>query len=173
MSAYVIRRRKTARKREKITVLKLAAGFVCACTAGFVLGVAARMWDVTSPLLSVITSQLTLWFLICCAIAVFSPTPLSAGFFVTCFGLAMLTGYYRTARTAGLYYRAYIARGWYKFCVLLPPAGYAAWYAKGKGKFAPLLKAGIFFCRVTSQLLLFEVNVWDVVMWYLLLKILK
>ena len=174
MSSYTMTvHRKTYRKKEKLR----AAGFISAVMIsaffGLVLGVMSKVWDGQQGLLGSVFSQLSVWYVICRALAAYSPSPMQAAAKVSVFCPFMLAGYYLTAEMLGMYYKLYIAKGWFLFCLPLPVCAALVWYAKGNGKMARPLKAGIIACRVISQTVLYGVSAVDIVLWRRLFVILK
>ena len=174
MSSYTMTiHRKGFRKKERVNATGFIAAVVLSAAFGLVLGTMSKVWDGQNGLLGIIFSQMSVWYVICRALAAYSPSPVQAAAKVSAFCPMMLAGYYLTAEMLGMYYKMYIAKGWLIFCVPLPFCAALVWYAKGKGRMAKQLKAGIILCRVISQTVLYGVSAVDIVLWRRLAGILK
>ncbi|MCM1182227.1 MAG: hypothetical protein NC337_02500 [Roseburia sp.] len=84
-----------------------------------------------------------IWVLIALAISVYSKAPLRASANVFAFFVGMVASYYLYSRfILGFFPRSY-ALVWAGFTLLSPVLAFLCWYAKGKGKAALVLSAGI------------------------------
>lgn len=83
------------------------------------------------------------WIILAVCIAVYSYTPLTASVNVFSFFAGMVSSYYIYCNyVAGFFPRRY-AMIWIVFTFFTPLFAYFTWYAKGKGKIAFILSAGI------------------------------
>lgn len=124
--------------------------------AGLVSGVAVRLLDMYTTNLGNVFSELSVWILLCTAIAVFSPNPRLAAARVFLFCAGMLATYYLTAELTGGVYSMSFVCGWAVIAVISPFAAYAAWYARGHGAVANVLSVGIIAVMILGELLLFD-----------------
>lgn len=111
--------------------------------AGLLLGVTIRLLDIYTQTLGEIFSQLTVWVLLCSAIAVCSPSPKRAMANVFPFCAGMLLTYYLTAMaTHGVYGTPFIL-GWSVVSLLAPGLAWIVWFVNKPGLPAKLLAAAI------------------------------
>ena len=88
-------------------------------------------------------STLAPWLFIAVCIAIYSHTPIRAAINVFSFFVAMVSGYYLYCNyVAGFFPRNY-AMIWVGLTILSPLLAFICWYAKGKGKAAIVISAGI------------------------------
>lgn len=123
--------------------------------AGLLLGVTIRLLDIYTQVLGEIFSQLTVWVLLCSAIAVFSPTPKRAMVNVFPFCAGMLLTYYLTAMaTHGVYGTSFIL-GWSVVSLLAPGLAWIVWFVRKPGLPAKLLAAAIAVTTAGANLVLY------------------
>lgn len=124
--------------------------------AGLLLGVVSRIFDIYSPNLGEIFSQMAVWILLGTIIAIYSPTGKAAMGNIFPFCIGMLITYYVTAElTQGVYSQSFII-GWTVFALFSPVMAYFAWMTKEKGAFPKIIAIGIVIVSVMSSILLFD-----------------
>lgn len=129
---------------------------VSTLAAGLLLGAAARLFDIYTPTLGDIFSQMAVWILLGTLIAIYSPTQKAAMGNIFPFCLGMLLTYYATAAlTRGVYSRTFII-GWTVFALLSPVMAWFAWMTKRRGPLPKIIGAGIVTVSILSSILLFD-----------------
>lgn len=136
--------------REKITVWK----FILFCVAFLLLGAGAgslsKFADVSSEILGNFTSGMCVWIFLGTLICAFSKSPFRAAAYVFLFCAGMIAAYYLTAEIGKLYYSMSFVKGWSVFTLLTPIFALFAWYARGKGAAAWILRIGIVVVMAAS-----------------------
>ncbi len=141
---------------------------------GFVLGIFSKYLDhvqAQAPfLLGIIDEKLDLhnflggfapWLLIAVCISVYSKSSIRAAINVFAFFIAMVSGYYLYCNyVAGFFPRNY-AMIWYGFTIVSPVLAFICWYAKGEGKAAIAISAGIIaiLMRLAIHYGIFYINI--------------
>lgn len=141
--------RQTSDTAKRIHSLAIAA-------AGLCLGIVIKLLDICTTNLGNIFSRLSIWILLCAAIAVFSSTPKRAGINVLLFCVTMIGAYYLTADFTNSVYSRNFVFGWTAFSLCSPFFAYFTWYAKGSGWIPRLLTAGIILVMLVSTAVLFD-----------------
>lgn len=142
-------------------VLLYAAVFLA---LGLLLGIAAKWLDLYGGFLGTLFSRIMIWFLLCVGIAGYSKTPLTASCNVFLFCLGMLCTYYLSAIWWEVVWSRTFVYGWLVFSLGSPVFAFFTWYAKGRGWFALLLKAGILAVSLAAETLLFGFRFYNVVL---------
>ncbi len=124
--------------------------------AGLITGVAIKLLDLYTTNLGNLFSQLSVWILICSAIAVYSSTSRRAAINVFLFCVGMLTTYYLTAEWTGSPYSLTFVYGWAAFSLCSPAFAFFTWYAKGKHVVSRLLSVGIVGAMLAAAVILFD-----------------
>ena len=127
-----------------------------ALALGLATGVIIRLLDMHTENAGNIFSQLSVWILICTALAVFSANPRLAALKAFAFCAGMLVTYYLTAQLTGGVWSMSFALGWAAVSLVALPAGYIAWYARGSGAIAMAIGAGIIAVMLAAEWLLFD-----------------
>ena len=127
----------------KISLRAACARTALLAAAGLLTGVVIQFLDRDSPVLGDVFSQMSVWIFLCTALSVGSGTPLRAGVNVFAFLLPMVVAYYATAEALQRPYSMTFVTGWAVCACLSPLFGFFAWYARGKGPIAFLLRVGI------------------------------
>lgn len=127
-----------------------------ALALGLATGVIIRLLDMHTENAGNIFSQLSVWILICTALAVFSANPRLAALKAFAFCAGMLVTYYLTAQLTGGVWSMSFAIGWAAVSLAALPAGYIAWYARGSGVMATAIGAGIIAVMLAVEWLLFD-----------------
>lgn len=99
--------------------------------AGLAAGAAIKVLDVSTSNAANVFSQLTVWVLVCTAIAVLSESPprrASLNVFLFCAG--MLSTYYLAAEVLGTPYSLAFAMGWLALSLLSPLFAHLVWAAR-------------------------------------------
>ncbi len=122
---------------------------------GLLLGFASKWLDLNNEFLGNLFSRIMIWFVLCTAIAVYSKKPTNAAFNVFAFCIGMLTAYYLAAIWWDAVWSKTFMYGWVAFSFCSPLFALLAWYAKGKGILAALLKIGIILVSVATETVLF------------------
>ncbi len=133
----------------------LAAPALC-LLCGLVLGCVIKLLDLHTQNLGNIFSQVSVWIALCSVLAGQSASPLRAALHVLLLSLGMLAAYYLTAILTHSFYALSAAYGWAAFALFTPPMAALAWYAKGRGPLAVLLRLGILAVMAASAILLFD-----------------
>lgn len=132
--------------------------------AGLAAGAAVRLLDIYTTNLGNIFSELSVWILLCTALAVFSANPGLAAAKVFLFCTGMLASYYLAAELTGGVYSMTFVYGWTVVAIISPFAAYAAWYARGHGAAANVLSAGIIAVMLVGEFVLFDrLRVFDII----------
>ena len=124
--------------------------------AGLVTGAAIKLLDIYTTNLGNIFSRLSVWILICSAIAGHSATPKRAAVNVFLFCAGMLATYYLTAEWTRSPYSFSFIYGWAAFSLCSPVFAFFTWYARGTGIPAKLLTAGIIVALLIAAAVLFD-----------------
>lgn len=124
--------------------------------AGLIFGVAAKLFDLYTPTLGDIFSQMSVWIFLGTVITVFSSTPWRAGANVFFFCVAMLFAYYLTAELMSSAYSMTLVCGWTVFAFFSPVLAFCTWYAKGKGILSKVIGVGIIFVMLIAAVVLFD-----------------
>lgn len=123
---------------------------------GVLLGAAAKLLDIYTENLGNIFSRMSVWILICTAMAVFSNSPLRAAANVFCFSIGMIAAYYITAHLTESVYSLIFVYGWAAFSLVSPLLAFITWYSAGKGAAANIIAAGIILAMLTATIILFD-----------------
>lgn len=123
---------------------------------GLLAGIAIKLFDLYTPYLGDIFSQLSVWIFLGTVIAVYSSSPKRASVNVFFFCAGMLLTYYLTAELTSSSYSWTFIYGWAAFSCCSPVFAFLTWYAKGKGWFAKLLSVGIVACMLAAAVILFD-----------------
>lgn len=83
------------------------------------------------------------WIVLAVCIAVYSSTPVRAALNVFVFFTGMVSSYYLYSKYVAGFFPYSYAMIWVAFTVLSPFLAFLCWYAKGKGRTAYILSAGI------------------------------
>lgn len=137
----------------KITVRRKIAVTALITCFGIILGVVSKFLDCTpSNELPQFIEQLdfrnflgrfAVWIFIAVCISIYSKSANRAAINVFAFFVGMVTSYYLYSEIiAGFFPRSY-ALIWGGFTFLSPVLAFICWYAKGKGKIAIIISAGI------------------------------
>lgn len=124
--------------------------------AGLLTGAVIKMLDIHTTNLGNIFSQLSVWILICSAVAVYSSTAKRAAVNVLLFCEGMLATYYLTAELTGSHYSLTFVYGWAAFSLCAPVFAFFTWYAKGKGCVSRLLTVGVIGVMLFAAAALFD-----------------
>lgn len=124
--------------------------------AGLAVGAGIRLLDIYTTNLGNVFSQLSVWILICTALAVFSPNPRLAAAKVFTFCAGMLATYYLVAEISGGVYGMSFVYGWAVVTLVSPFAAYAVWYARGRGAAANIIAVGVILVMLAGEVLLFD-----------------
>lgn len=124
--------------------------------AGLITGIVIKLLDIYTTNLGNVFSQLSVWILICSAIAVYSSTPKRAAVNVFSFCAGMLATYYLTAELTESPYSSVFICGWAAFSLFSPIFAFFTWYAKGKGIISKLLTIGIICVMLIAATVLFD-----------------
>lgn len=138
---------------EKISIPKFllfCAAFVLLGTAS---GVVSKLADVHSEIIGNFTSGMCCWILIGTVICAFSKSLFRSAVYVFLFCAGMVAAYYLTAEIGDLYYSRSYVKGWSLFALFTPVFALFAWYARGKGKAAWVLRIGIAVVMAASVFL--------------------
>lgn len=138
---------------------------------GIILGAVSKYFDNTASnelpnLISILDlrnffSRFAVWVLLAVCISVYSKTPVRSAINVFVFFGGMISSYYLYSNyISGFFPRSY-ALIWVGFTILSPVLAYICWYAKGQGKIAILLSAGIvaILFNMTFSYGLFYINI--------------
>lgn len=98
--------------------------------AGLATGAAIKVLDVSTSNAANVFSQLTVWVLVCTAIAVLSESPRHASLNVFLFCAGMLSAYYLAAEALGASYSLAFAMGWLALSLLSPLFARLVWAAR-------------------------------------------
>lgn len=140
----------------KISLRAACARTALLAAAGLLTGVVIQFLDRDSPVLGDVFSQMSVWIFLCTALSVGSGTSLRAGVNVFAFLLPMVVAYYATAEALQRPYSMTFVTGWAVCACLSPLFGFFAWYARGKGPIAFLLRVGILAGIPLCALMLFN-----------------
>ncbi len=139
--------------RKQIPVWK----FILFCAVFLIIGAAAgvvsKLADVYSEMIGNFTSGMCCWILIGVLICALSKSPFRSMAYVFLFCAGMVAAYYLTAEIGDLYYSTSFVKGWSVFTLLTPLFALFAWYARGKGKAAWVLRIGIAVVMAASVFL--------------------
>ena len=124
--------------------------------AGLIAGAVSKLLDLYTTKLGNIFSQLSIWILICSAIAVYSSNSKRAAVNVFLFCAGMLGAYYLTAELTGSPYSFTFICGWAVFSLFSPLFAFFTWYAKGKTMVSRLLSTGIIVVMLLAAVVLFD-----------------
>ncbi len=148
----------TRKDRVKIAALRFILFCAAFLTLGAAAGVLAKTADYYSEILGNFTSGMCLWMFLGVLICAFSKSPYRAAAYVFLFCAGMIAAYYLTAVIAEWYYSPAFVKGWCVFTLMTPVLAVIAWYARGKGWAAWVLRIGIVLVMGAS-LFLFPGNV--------------
>lgn len=126
---------------------------VCILVFGITLGIFSKFLDCTAFNLlpgwmqyldiTNFLGRFAVWIFLAVCISVYSGSPVRAAVNVFVFFVGMVTSYYLYSRfIAGFFPRPY-AMIWVGFTVLSPLPAFICWYAKGMGKAAVAISAGV------------------------------
>lgn len=126
--------------------------------AAFVLlgaasGVISKLADVHSEMIGNFTSGMCCWILIGTVICAFTKSPFRSAAYVLLFCAGMIAAYYLTAEIGDMYYSKRFVKGWSVFTLFTPVFALFAWYARGKGAAAWVLRTGIAVVMAASVFL--------------------
>lgn len=132
--------------------------------AGLATAAAVKMLDVSTSNAANVFSQLTVWVLVCTAIAVLSESPRHASLNVFLFCAGMLSTYYLAAEALGAPYSLAFAMGWLALSLLSPLFAHLVWAAKAPGALSRLVGAGVVAAALAATVILFDrIRAWDVI----------
>lgn len=132
---------------------------------GFLIGTAAKLFDIYTTNLGNIFSQMSVWIFICVLIAVFSNSPLRAAINVLLFCVGMLASYYITAELLSSFYSMRFVFGWSLVALISPILGFCTWYAKGKGAISKIIASAVIVVMLVLSAALFEkIRISDIVL---------
>jgi len=131
---------------------------------GLLLGFASKWLDLNNEFFGNLFSRIMIWFVLCTAISVYSKRPLSAMLKVFAFCIGMLATYYLAAIWWDADWSKTFMYGWLAFSLCSPILAFFTWYAKGKGVFALLLKAGILVIAPIAESLMFGFRAYNLLM---------
>lgn len=132
--------------------------------AGLATGAAIKVLDVSTSNAANVFSQLTVWVLVCAAIAVLSESPRRASLSVFLFCAGMLSTYYLAAEALGAPYSLAFAMGWLAFSLLSPLFAHLVWVARAPGALSRLVGAGVVAAAGAATVILFDrIRAWDVI----------
>lgn len=132
--------------------------------AGLATGAAIKVLDVSTSNAANVFSQLTVWVLVCTAIAVLSESPRHASLNVFLFCAGMLSTYYLAAEALGAPYSLAFAMGWLALSLLSPLFAHLVWAARAPGTLSRLVGAGVVAAALAATVILFDrIRAWDVI----------
>ncbi len=121
---------------------------------GAAAGALSKYWDISSEVLGNLTSGMCVWIFICTSICAFTKSPFRSAAYVLLFCAAMIAAYYLTAVLGELYYSRSFVTGWSVFALFTPLFAFFAWFARGGGRRAWVLRIGIAVVMICSAFLL-------------------
>lgn len=110
---------------------------------GAAIGVASKLGDFYWRIVGAITSRMGIWIFLGVVICSFTKSPARAAAYEFVFCAGMIAAYYLTAMICGFYYSKRFIFYWSVFTLFTPVFSLFAWYARGKGKAAWVLRIGI------------------------------
>jgi len=152
------------RKTEYVPFGKIMLQTAVFLLLGLLLGFASKWLDLNNEFFGNLFSRIMIWFVLCTAIAVYSKRPLSAMLKVFAFCIGMLIAYYLAAIWWDAVWGKTFMYGWIAFSLCFPILAVFTWYAKGKGAFALLLKAGILILSLAAESLLFGFRAYNLLL---------
>lgn len=160
------------RKTEYVPFGKIVLQTAVFLLFGLLLDFASKWLDLNNEFFGNLFSRIMIWFVLCTAIAVYSKRPLSAMLEVFAFCIGMLVAYYLAAIWWDAVWSKTFMYGWIAFSLCSPILAFFTWYAKGKGAFALLLKAGILVVAPVAESLLFGFRTYNLLLLIALVVIL-
>lgn len=160
------------RKAKSVSFGKIVLQTAFFLLLGLSLGFVSKWLDQNNEFLGNLFSRIMIWFVLCTAIAVYSKRPLSAMLKVFAFCIGMLAAYYLAAIWWDAVWSKTFMYGWMAFSFFSPIFAFFTWYAKGKGAFAMLLKAGILVVAPVVESLLFGFRAYNLLLLIVLAYIL-
>lgn len=142
--------------QKRISLQKKFIYSVGITVVGLIAGIVIKLLDIYTTNLGNIFSQLSVWILICSAIAIYSSTSKRAAVNVFLFCVGMLGTYYLTAELTGSPYSFTFVCGWAVFSLFSPAFAFFTWYAKGKSIVSRLLSLGIIIVMLIAAIVLFD-----------------
>ncbi len=130
---------------------------------GAVLGIASKLFDIYTEVLGNIFSEFAIWILLGTLISIYSDTKKKAMINVFLFCIGMLIFYYLTAYITNAVYGWTFIKGWTVFAFFSPIFAYFTWRSKEKGIFSIIIRLGIIGVSIFCSLLLFTVNIFDLI----------